>query len=132
MGLEICCQCEGTTGRAGRGEDSLYTDNDWGPYCEDCWGDADYWRCLTDEKVTEIERLKQALADAHGLLISYGKTADHFEDLKHDVELHFSAFRQDAGRSLECVCGVEQAGWVTHNVGCPAASPIAPGETDDQ
>ena len=60
MSLEIWCQCEGTTGRAGRGEDSLYTDNDWGPYCEDCWGDADYWRCLTDEKLSEIERLRMA------------------------------------------------------------------------
>jgi hypothetical protein len=98
MSLEICCQCEGTTGRAGRGDDSLYTDNDWGPYCEDCWGDADYWRCLTDEKVTEVERLKQALADAHGLLISYGNTSDHFNDLKHDVELHFDAFRKDTSR----------------------------------
>ena len=63
MSLEICCQCEGTTGRAGRGEDSLYTDNDWGPYCEDCWGDADYWRCLTEEKVSEIERLRQKSLD---------------------------------------------------------------------
>lgn len=58
---EFCCQCEGWTGRAGRADDSLYTDNDWGPYCEDCWEDAAYWRCLTDEKVTEIERLRAAL-----------------------------------------------------------------------
>ena len=64
MSHEICCQCEGATGRAGRADDSLYTDNDWGPYCEDCWGDADYWRCLTDEKVTENERLQELLIAA--------------------------------------------------------------------
>ena len=59
--LEYCCQCDAPTGCAGRADGSLYTDNDWGPYCEDCWGDADYWRCLTDEKVTKIERLRDAL-----------------------------------------------------------------------
>lgn len=61
MSLEICRQCEGATGRAGRADDSLYTDNDWGPYCEDCWGDADYWRCITDEKVIEAEQLRAVL-----------------------------------------------------------------------
>lgn len=81
MSFEICCQCEGTTGRAGRGEDSLYTDNDWGPYCEDCWGDGDYWRCLTDEKVSEIERLEAALTrnaeeTARMILVHERYTAD--------------------------------------------------------
>ena len=47
----------------------------------------------------ERDRLKQALADAHGLLISYEKAADRFQDLAHDVELHFNAFRQDAALS---------------------------------
>ncbi len=47
----------------------------------------------------DIKRLKQALADAHGLLISYEKVAGRFRDLAHDVELHFSAFRQDTAPS---------------------------------
>ena len=34
--LEYCCDCSGPTGRAGRGEDSLFTD-DAGPYCPECW-----------------------------------------------------------------------------------------------
>ena len=45
----------------------------------------------------EIERLKQALADAHGLLVSYGKWANHAGDLAHDVELHFSKNPFDPG-----------------------------------
>ncbi len=49
---------------------------------------------ITWEAAEEIERLLQALADAHGLLISYEKVAEQFEDLKHDTELHFLAFRE--------------------------------------
>lgn len=33
--MELCCQCESPTGRAGRYDDSLYFGNH-GPYCEDC------------------------------------------------------------------------------------------------
>lgn len=42
--LELCCRCGDPTGRAGRADDSLYTDDDLGPYCWDCWDDAEYWR----------------------------------------------------------------------------------------
>lgn len=34
---EHCCECGDATGRAGRGEDSLYRDDDTGPYCEACY-----------------------------------------------------------------------------------------------
>lgn len=38
--LEYCFKCGEPTGRAGRGEDSLYDDDDdSGPYCETCWQD---------------------------------------------------------------------------------------------
>ena len=33
---EMCCECGKRTGRAGKGEDSLY-DEDEGPFCEDCY-----------------------------------------------------------------------------------------------
>lgn len=36
MASEYCCECGELTGRAGRGEDSLY-DEDQGPYCPECW-----------------------------------------------------------------------------------------------
>jgi hypothetical protein len=35
--LEYCCECEQPTGRAGRGDDSLFDDYDHGPFCEECW-----------------------------------------------------------------------------------------------
>lgn len=37
-GLERCCQC-GNSSRAGRADDSLYTDDGEGPYCPECWDD---------------------------------------------------------------------------------------------
>ena len=33
---ERCVQCDNFTGRAGRGDDSLFT-TEGGPYCEDCY-----------------------------------------------------------------------------------------------
>lgn len=36
MKYEYCCKCGCATGRAGAGEDSLYTEAD-GPFCEDCY-----------------------------------------------------------------------------------------------
>ena len=35
--LEYCCECGYPTGRAGKGEDSLYDSDDNGPYCWECW-----------------------------------------------------------------------------------------------
>ena len=35
--LEYCFICESPTGRAGRGDDSIYADDDSGPYCPECW-----------------------------------------------------------------------------------------------
>ncbi len=34
--LERCCKCDSATGKAGAGDDSLYTESD-GPFCEDCF-----------------------------------------------------------------------------------------------
>ncbi len=35
--IEYCCECDEPTGRAGKGEDSLYTDDDNGPFCYECY-----------------------------------------------------------------------------------------------
>lgn len=35
--LEHCCECGDPTGHAGRGDDSLYTDDGEGPFCDACW-----------------------------------------------------------------------------------------------
>ena len=39
MKYEYCCKCGCATGKAGAGDDSLYTEHD-GPFCEDCFPDA--------------------------------------------------------------------------------------------
>lgn len=63
--LEHCCNCDEPTGRAGEGEDSLYTDiYNLGPYCEDCWNDALLWREQADSLENENQRLKMLLAGA--------------------------------------------------------------------
>ncbi len=44
---EECMVCHEPTGKAGRGEDSLYTPNGIGPFCEQCWDDA--WPVMVPE-----------------------------------------------------------------------------------
>ncbi len=38
--LEYCFVCGEPTGRAGKGDDSLYDEDDEGPYCPGCWHEA--------------------------------------------------------------------------------------------
>ncbi len=35
--LEYCCECNQPTGRAGKGDDSLFGEDGDGPYCSQCW-----------------------------------------------------------------------------------------------
>jgi hypothetical protein len=37
MNYEVCIHCKDLTGRAGRFDDSLYTEDGTGPYCENCF-----------------------------------------------------------------------------------------------
>ena len=37
MDEELCAKCNDTTGKAGPGDGSLYTDDGEGPYCETCF-----------------------------------------------------------------------------------------------
>ena len=55
MKYEYCCNCSEPTGKAGAGDDSLYTDND-GPFCEDCFPDKErpQRKPLTDEEILAI------------------------------------------------------------------------------
>lgn len=48
---EHCFLCNAKTGKAGRGEDSLYTDAGNGPFCPDCWEET---FCQTCEGTGEI------------------------------------------------------------------------------
>lgn len=36
--IEYCCNCDEPTGNAGKDEDSLYIENDHGPFCSACFG----------------------------------------------------------------------------------------------
>jgi len=53
MKFEICFICDERTGRAGKGEDSLYGLDDSGPYCEECYKEAPFQ--LVEEYVIEYE-----------------------------------------------------------------------------
>ena len=55
--FELCCECDGETGRAGAGEDSLYA-GDKDPYCAPCWYD------LPEKFAADIVRLRAELAEA--------------------------------------------------------------------
>lgn len=52
--LERCCLCDEPTGRAGKGEDSLYTvSGDTGPFCENCFDSLKCGDCDGDGEVFE-------------------------------------------------------------------------------
>lgn len=56
--IEYCDECGEPTGKAGIGEDSLYT-NAAGPFCEECW---DRYSCST----CDGEGLKELCVDKQG------------------------------------------------------------------
>jgi len=54
--LEYCCDCDEPTGRAGRGEDSIYADpvngdDEIGPLCWECYQDLICAKIVKDEDV---------------------------------------------------------------------------------
>jgi len=52
--LEDCCVCDEATGRAGRGDDSIYCNCGAGPFCVDCWrGHACEWKDDDSEQPEE-------------------------------------------------------------------------------
>ncbi len=61
MTLETCCECDAPTGRAGRGEDSLYA-GDFGPYCGDCWYE------VPEMLANEIDRLTSRIVELQGVI----------------------------------------------------------------
>ncbi len=78
---EYCCACDAPTGRAGQGEDSLHTDSgDLGPYCEDCWGDVEFWRGYADKLRNQTEVLLAALKNMGALHFRYDLTQQEREE----------------------------------------------------
>ena len=89
--LKPCPFCGGEADPQGWKADDGRT----GPECKSCGAtgasEVDWQRRLI--ATAEMQRLQQALADAHALLVSYGEWAAHSEDLAHNAKLHFSAYR---------------------------------------
>lgn len=60
---EMCCICDELTGRAGKGDDSLYTDTGKGPFCQQCF---------------DVQRVKEAREQA--------KLAKEFVELNYGAK----------------------------------------------
>ena len=58
---EHCCQCGERTGKAGKGEDSLYLQNGVGPYCETCFEPFNALEVEIANLRAQIERAFQML-----------------------------------------------------------------------
>lgn len=73
MSLEYCFRCGDPTGRAGRGDDSIYI-GDEGPFCEECYAKSPTASMTSDEKAT-------AMVEAFRPLAEIGKpvSVDHLE-----------------------------------------------------
>lgn len=58
---EYCVECDITTGRAGREDDSMYL-GDHGPLCDECYysmaENAPKWRAERDDLLTAIEAIR--------------------------------------------------------------------------
>ena len=53
--LEYCCECDSPTGRAGRGEDSIYAEfmiggDEIGPLCWECYQSLIHAKIIKDEE----------------------------------------------------------------------------------
>jgi hypothetical protein len=66
MKHEICIICDGATGRAGKGDDSLYCPMcKTGPYCDACYYDhvIDYQQAVINLMHKELRQMKMYLED---------------------------------------------------------------------
>lgn len=99
MTLEYCYKCNSPTGRAGRGEDSLYTDSGEGPHCKDCWDKLDLWNGLQDSLVrstNRIEKLEKTLDDIAKGVVPAGEVPS-LED-KHEFRYKMWQWSQKRAR----------------------------------
>ena len=57
--IEYCCKCGKATGRAGRGDDSIYI-GDNGPFCEECCANPSHDDTALLRKCLDILEMYQA------------------------------------------------------------------------
>jgi len=67
MTFELCEECGGKTGRAGRGDDSLHDETGHGPYCKDCFASIANLNNLAAARDQTINQLRNLLDDIRRL-----------------------------------------------------------------
>lgn len=101
--FENCCECSAHTGRAGRGEDSLYAGSR-GPYCDECYGELpDKLAEECDDKDYQIERLEAKLAAAEA-------DAERYRWLRDNGNIKWSLDFDDMVISFEADPRITEAG----------------------
>lgn len=109
---EHCCECDGWTGRAGKGDDSLYAGN-YGPYCEDCWGDVpgmladkvDDLRSINRQHRDDMEKLFAENVELKSKLASRDAVIkDLREDLRYCRKDRRDQMIQDQGLPERQIC----------------------------
>lgn len=115
MSLEYCIACGEPTGRAGRGDDSLYHDSGAGPYCLECFESVD---ALTAElaavkaerdvalatKDKEIQNLEKKIAEARIKVLE--ESCEVLEESCEVQEFYMHLLRHPGGWSIQ---GMERA-----------------------
>lgn len=94
---EYCCECNCTTGRAGKADDSLYA-GDYGPLCEECYDAlieaAPKWKRQRDNLLSAVRMAHEAMR------------ADDWHKLGHEVvcpdDRLQDAYEAVNGTLLEC------------------------------
>ena len=103
MEAERCTDCDEPTERAGKGDDSLYTNEGVGPFCEQCFGDGDAidmreaW--LADKARTiksrtdriaaleaEVGKWKRIRANTHGNCCQCQACGEDHDDCRCDLD----------------------------------------------
>lgn len=74
---ERCVECDAFTGRAGRGEDSLYFPDDLGPLCRDCWRDL---VCVTCDGDGQVQIMRNARGEVDYIT---GAPSGEYADCEH-------------------------------------------------
>ena len=59
--IEMCCNCNSPTGKAGRGDDSIYCECGDGPFCLDCYHALLQEQSLVEDFGGDVERLRRDL-----------------------------------------------------------------------
>ena len=91
MKYELCYACNQPTGRAGRGEDSLYLESpngEIGPLCESCWGafrrdDLEGENATLTRRVEDAEKeLIRAVSQCEEACLAERRALDRVEELE--------------------------------------------------